>query len=100
MANLEELAGLINGNVDNEGLRSKVLAAAQIKANLIIAELSPSAPRLAWAQGTLQNPNSATDELYHFAIAANNTATIGNITGAIDSDIQDNVNTAVEKLYP
>ena len=97
MATYAELSALVS---DNEGVRAKVVVAAVIKAKASLDEASPSADRLAYASSALMNPGSVADELFHYVLAANSTATVSQIIGAADTLIQSNVDTAVDDLHP
>lgn len=100
MATYAQLKGLIDGSTDDGGLRGKVLVASLVKAEGILAEVSPTADRLAFASDVLDKPEAALDGLFNYVLAANDTASVATITGATDAAIQTNVDAAIDALHP
>ena len=99
-ATLLEIYEIAKGDVESGLLRKKVSAAAFIKAEDILGEATPSATRLAWALSALQNPVGESLALFHYVLAANDSATQSQILNAADSAIQTNIDSAVDALYP
>ena len=96
MATLDELQTLAHNN----DLRGKVERAITAKALTITKEASPSVPRLQWADDALALPISEVNQMLNYVLAENAASTISNIESASDSDIQTNVNNAVDALQP
>lgn len=82
----------------DETLRHRVAVAVTIKAQALLALASPTTAQVTWATAALSNPLSKTDQLFRYVLAANNTATVAQITGATDSGIQTQVGAAVDKI--
>lgn len=99
MATLAELKSLFG-----EGpLKDVVEVAICVKAVAIIAEATPSAARLAWAQGVFANSETEAKNLLKYVLAANDDKTVAQIWSAAGGDaaaFQANVSTAIDKLYP
>ena len=83
---------------DGTALRNKISVAAAIKAQTLIDGGSPTAAQIAWANDAIKNPSGKAQELIHYVLAANNSATIATINAASDATIQSNVDTAVDAL--
>lgn len=79
----------------NHELKSKVAMAVTIAADNIRQDVSASAAEKAWAAKAFESPDSEVNRFLSAVIAANNSAAIGNITGASDTQIQTNVNDVV-----
>lgn len=88
---------LINFRAD-ASLKNKIQTALVIKAHGILQEVTPSVPRLTFAQETLKNPSSKISEAMWFLLAANKDATAATISGATDSTIQTHVDGYVNKI--
>ena len=82
----------------NDLLRNKVAAAAVIKAQNLIDGSSPTVDQLTWSIGVLRNPLDKGQELLRYVLAANKGLSVTQITGAGDSVIQANVDTAADAL--
>jgi hypothetical protein len=94
MATYEELFNLRT----NTALRNKLAVAAVIKAQAYVSGATPTLNQLTWAENTFANPLSEADELMNYVLAANKDLTVSQISGASDSAMQTQVNTAVEAL--
>ena len=96
MATYNELFDLQN----EDALLHRVTVAIAIAADTIRTETPPtnSAQRLVWAEKALANPEAMTPQVMWAVLAANNAATVGNITGATDAAIQSNVDAVVDVL--
>jgi hypothetical protein len=98
MATLQEI-----GDIENDplygALLQKVRAAAAIKASLVVDDGASPAARLTWAKETLANIDGAGENLIYYAIGKNEAETLANILGANDTQIQTNINAAVDALY-
>lgn len=79
-------------------LRNKVAVACVVKAQTLIALASPTAQQLGWAHKALQNPVGMAQTIMEYVLAANKSATVGQIQGATDATIQGNVDAAADKL--
>ena len=97
MATLLELNTLVS-SPDSSELRRKIIAAITIKANAVVDSVGPSAAALAWAKDALANPRNYEQIALHTALAANSGATVAQIVGASDVDLQAVVNGVVDKL--
>ncbi len=82
----------------NSDFRNKVAVAAAVKAHALLSLASPSAAQVTWATATLANPISKADSLINYVLAANKSATTGQILAATDTAIQTNVDAAVDKI--
>lgn len=94
MATLAEIWTLL----EDPTLKEKVSAACLIAAEAIRVEDSGTANhanRVKWAKAVLKDPVSAGDDMLKAVLAANNSATLGQITGASDATIQSAVSAAV-----
>ena len=94
MATYLELFGLKS----NDTLRNKVEVACVIAADAIRQESDATvnhANRLKWAAAVFANPRAEGERMLMALLAANNTMTTGQITGATDAAIQTGVNNAV-----
>jgi hypothetical protein len=91
----------------NQELLNKVTVAAAIAADTIIQGNDTADPpwdqtapqpanRRKWAKETLEDPTGAGRSLLPALIAANESATLAQITGATDAAIQSAVNVAVD----
>lgn len=97
MATLVEITTLIN----DAPFRDKCKAAGLIAATGIVTELGSvtnHANRLKWAKKMFTDPDAQGFPLARAVIAANNTATLAQISGASDSQIQTAVNAVVDTL--
>lgn len=83
----------------DEELQQKIESAIIIAADSIKDEDSMTtnhANRLIWAKQAFDNPAGKVKGMLSAVLAANNTATVANIQGATDSQIQTNVDAAVD----
>lgn len=99
-ATLEEIYEVAFGDLDTSPLRKKVAMAAIVKAEDILGEATPSQTRLDWALAALSDPIGQSEALFRFVLAANDGATQQQILDATDSQVQTNVDAAVDALYP
>ena len=95
MSTYTELFGLKNeSNVIN-----KVVVACVVAANGIKDELDTvdnHANRLLWAAGVFENPQHEAERMYWALLAANKDNTVEQITGALDSAIQTQVDDHID----
>ncbi len=94
-----EIYGIATGD-DGANLRAKITVCAAIKAHAISLEVGPSQTRADWAREALENPQSKVELLLNYLLAADNTLTVGQITGASDAAIQTRCDSAIDDLYP
>ena len=80
-------------------LLAKVRVACSIKAAAIIDSATPAAEALAWAKEATKKPGAAGNDLVFYIVAVNKAATLTQIYGAIDADVQTNVDSAVDAIY-
>lgn len=93
LSNAEGDAGFTN-------LRSKVKAAATIKAQLIVAQAGAATSKARdWAIGALQLPSSVVLPLFFFVLADNANLTVAQLQNASDAAVQTAVNKAVDQLF-
>lgn len=83
----------------NSALRNRVAVACIVKADAIRQLASPTAQQIAWASALLQDPYPLSLRVFWAVLAANNAATVAQITGATDAQLQTAVNNAVDKLF-
>lgn len=84
---------------NNSLLKNKVQVACLVSAETIMAELDTvpnHANRLVWSAKVFANPQYEADRMFWAIIAANNTLTIEQITGATDLAIQNAVDGHVD----
>jgi hypothetical protein len=94
MSTYTELFDLKN----NSALRNKIAVACVKKAQTLLDAATPTANEVAWSSNTLNNPIQQADKIMSYVLVANSTATVSQITGATDSAIQSNVDSAVDAL--
>jgi hypothetical protein len=97
MATLAELFSELNDPV----LQQKTNAACLVAANLVTTEAAGTANhanRLKWAKRVFQDPVGQGLLMLRAVLAANNAATLAQITGASDATIQSAVNAAIDVL--
>jgi len=82
----------------NSVLINRIAVAVTIKAQTYIDGATPTSDELAWASRVLVAPRPEAEKLLHYLVAADNTATIAQITGASDTAIQTRVDDAVDAL--
>ena len=99
MATYNELA-TIQSDPGWQSLQQKIETATAIKAQSVIDAPAPPAARLDWARESIASVRSAANDLRFYVVAANNTATIAQIIGATDAQVQTNIDAAVDALYP
>lgn len=91
MATYTELYGLYA----NSDLRNRVSVACLVAATTIINEAPATtnhSNRLVWAKKTFESPESVATPMLMAVLAANNTATVAQITGVSDAALQTLVN--------
>lgn len=94
MATLAEIWTLL----DDPNLKQKISSACLIAAEAVRVEdpgTANHANRLEWAKGVFKNPVQAGQDFLRALLAANNTASLAQLTGASDATIQTAVNQAV-----
>jgi hypothetical protein len=94
VANYLELANLGS----NVTLLRRVQVAIIKKAQLLLDLPTPTANQLAFVNNALTAPESFAPRILRYILAVNDGATPTTITGVGDTAIQNNVNTAVDKL--
>jgi hypothetical protein len=80
-------------------LKNRVIVACVVAAEAIRTELGSvpnHANRLAWSAAVFANPDREGDRMYWAVLAANKSATVGNIQNATDAAIQTAVDAAVD----
>ena len=97
MATYAELLNIRDSQI-GDNLRRQVRIAVVVAADLIRLETPGIPERRAWARAALQYPNQAADQMLWAVLAQNRAATVAQITGASDADVQSAVNTAVNLL--
>lgn len=93
MATLKELRGLHTDSDLMEKVESAMIIAVQA-----ILDGTPTTADQKYAAHVFSNPNAEARKALMSVLAKNNTATVGQITGATDSTIQANVNDVVPSL--
>jgi hypothetical protein len=86
----------------NDTLKLQVKMAVAVTAFTITGESTGTtnhAARVVWAKQALANPDSAVEQVMWYVLAANNAATVGQITTATDAAVQANVDAAVNGLF-
>lgn len=81
-------------------LSTLVEVAIWVKAVAILAESSPSADRLAWAENALASSATESCKLVPYLLAKNKDLTKAQILGAPDELVQAAVDAAINKLHP
>ena len=100
MATYAELLAIAN-NATGESLRSKILVACVVAADVVRAELPATtnhAKRMIWAAQFLQNPDTEARRMVWAVLAQNRAFTAAQITGADDATVQTAVNAAIDLL--
>lgn len=82
----------------SDALRNRVAVAVVVKSQILLDLASPTAAQVAWAKAALSNPGQAAAVLLRYVLAANKALTVAQINAATDAAIQNNVNTAADKL--
>lgn len=82
----------------NSALRNKIAVAVAKKAQLLIDSANPSNAQITWANSALTSPTAKAETLLTYLLAANSAASVGQIQGVADADVQAAVNAAVDKL--
>lgn len=83
---------------NNDGLLQKVAVAAAIKAQSLTAG-TPTAAEVQWAREVFADPRGKAPAILYAVLAANKAATVAQINGATDAQIQAHVDLAVEKIF-
>lgn len=83
--------------ISDDTLRQRVTVATIIAAEALIAG-SPTAGEQSWAAEAFDNPRGEGLKALRGVLAVNNAATIANIQGATDAQIQTNVDAIVPSL--
>ncbi len=94
MATYQELYDLRT----NSDLRNKVAVAVIVKAQSLLDAATPTADEVTWANDAITNPVGKANQLLNYVLAVNKASTPANITGATDSAIQTNVDSAVDAI--
>lgn len=94
MATYQEIKTLA---IDSD-LQEKVEVATVVKAHGLISGITPTQAQIDWASSALGNPKQTAEGLLFYVLADNKAATIEQIQGASDSDIQTAVDTAVDAM--
>jgi hypothetical protein len=97
MATYQELFSLASSSTIG-ALRQRIIVAISIKAQAIAELPTPTAEQKAWARQALGNPQSFEQTILHYVLADNAAATVAQIEGATDVQVQTAVNTAVDNL--
>ena len=95
MATYAELYGLHN----DSALRNRVMVACIVAAEVVMDEDGGTpnhANRLLWAASVLVNPQAEARRMFMAVLAANKDATVENIKGALDPQIQTNVDDHID----
>ena len=95
MATYTELYGLKN----DSALRNRVLTACVVAAEAVMNEIGTTpnhANRLIWSASVFANPVVEADRMFMATLAANAAFTVSQIQGALDEDIQANVDAHVD----
>lgn len=100
MTTLLQRKQLIDGELSDFDVREKIKGAAVTKASAVIAESTPSQARLDWANSVFMNPNPSVMQLFNYLIGAQTGVDPGDLATLTDTAIQNQVDTAVDKLYP
>lgn len=96
MATYIELREIIQ-SPDGNVLRKRVEVATILAARNYLAG-SPTANQRVWSVAALDAPESAAQPVLRYIIAANNAATVAQITGVTDANLQTAVNLAATAL--
>ena len=94
MATLEELHDLQT----NVNLEKKIASAITIKAHAFLALPTPTDSQAIWSHEALRDPISKAKQIQKYVLADNSGASVAQITGASDAQIQTAVNAAADKL--
>jgi hypothetical protein len=97
MATYNELHAL-RGSSTLDSLRQKIAVAIAVKANIIAKLASPTTAQKAFAVAALGNPDAYLPTVMNYILADYNTATVAQITGATDAQVQTAVNATVDTL--
>ena len=97
MATYIELRDLFGGSQDSDEFRNRVHVATAIAAEAILAG-TPSIEEQKWAANVFASPASEGQKAFIAVVSKNNAATIANIVGASDTDIQIQVDSIVPSL--
>jgi len=79
-------------------LRNRVSVATVVKAQDLIAAVTPTAAEITWANNTLTNAAGRAQTLLGYVLAANKSLSVAQIQGASDLDIQTEVDTAADAM--
>jgi len=91
MAKYDELHALAGDNA----LLDKIAVAISIKADAILNDGTATAEQKAWAKSAFTNPQGQAKAFQNAVLAANKDASVAQIEGATDADIQTAVDAAV-----
>ena len=83
--------------IDDDTLRNRTDVAVVVAANNLLTG-TPTTEEVKWAANVLGNPRSEGAKALRSVIAANKDATVEQITGATDAQLQANVDTVVPSL--
>ena len=97
MATYTELFDLADNNI----LLDRVSVAITIAADTVLNEIESTpnhANRVVWAKGAFSNPKAQAKAFLAAVLAANNGADVATIQAVTDTQIQNNVNAAIDDL--
>lgn len=83
---------------DTSATQQKIIVAILKKAQLIAADNAATAQQNAWALQALGNPESYQRTAWNYILGQYSAATVAQITGANDADVQTAVNAVVDTL--
>ena len=79
-------------------LRKRIAIACAKKAKALGDLASPTAAQIAWAVTALEDPDGVSGQIVHYVLAANAGATLAQINGASDEQVEAAVGLAVDKI--
>lgn len=79
-------------------LKDRVEVAIWVRAQKFIDSGTATSDEIQWASDALDNPSLKATQIINYVLAANKSATVPNITSALDPAVQANVDTAVAGL--
>jgi endonuclease/exonuclease/phosphatase family metal-dependent hydrolase len=95
MATYNQLAAIEN-DANWSSFSEKVRIACIIKAATIMGDVNATSGQKAWAIACVKDARATMQNIRAMIVAANQAATVAQITGATDAAIQTNVNTAAD----
>lgn len=82
----------------NSDLQDRAAVAVTKKAQTLLDLPTPTAAQVAWALAAIEAPKSKAAALLNYILAANSSATVGQITGATDANLQSQLSAAVDAI--